>query len=272
MSKKNFQFLFFVMLTILGTFHCLADSQDKLFYDAVRAEASGDLDRALEIYSEIAQTYHSANLHANIANLYLDIEDYARSVLHFRKAIWLAPDNREYFENLNFALEMSHVPKKEIHTHKPYFSARYQTKWLMAFTMFFWGGMILAVLLAHRMVNKPQIITSSTLWLSCLAFLAWGWSQSFENSTKLNREVIAVNSLNGNDKGLPLRVFAGKGSQANTTVPLGASLFLDLSKEGLVKVHQSPTGEKWFLARSKSGKDKGWLQRSEFEPILDLEL
>ena len=38
----------------------------KLFYDAVRAEASGDLVKAVEIYCEIAETEHSANLHANL--------------------------------------------------------------------------------------------------------------------------------------------------------------------------------------------------------------
>ena len=42
------------------------ESPNKLFYDAVRAEASGDLDKAIEIYSAISQETHSANLHANL--------------------------------------------------------------------------------------------------------------------------------------------------------------------------------------------------------------
>ncbi|MDC0647027.1 tetratricopeptide repeat protein, partial [Opitutales bacterium] len=68
-------------------------SNEKLFYDAVRAEASGDLVKAVEIYCEIAKTDHSANLHANLANLYFKLENYARVILHLRKAIWLDPEN-----------------------------------------------------------------------------------------------------------------------------------------------------------------------------------
>ena len=60
-------------------------------------------------YCEIAKTDHSANLHANLANLYFKLENYARVILHLRKAIWLDPENREYADNLAYALELASI-------------------------------------------------------------------------------------------------------------------------------------------------------------------
>ena len=78
-----------------------------IFYDAVRAEASGDLEKAIKIYKTLSAKSHSASLHANLANLFFKVEDYAKAVLHFRKAIWIDPGNRDYIANLSLALEMS---------------------------------------------------------------------------------------------------------------------------------------------------------------------
>ena len=101
--------LLFSLIFNLSAFNLLGESRERLFYDAIRAEASGDLEKAIEIYSNIAKESHSANLHANLANLYFKMEDYARSILHLRKAMWIAPENRNYPANLSFALEMKGV-------------------------------------------------------------------------------------------------------------------------------------------------------------------
>ena len=69
--------LLFSLFFNLSVFNLLGESRERLFYDAIRAEASGDLEKAIEIYSTIAKESHSANLHANLANLYFKMEDYA---------------------------------------------------------------------------------------------------------------------------------------------------------------------------------------------------
>ena len=71
------------------------------------------------------------------------------------------------------------------------------------------------------------------------------------------------------DKQIALRVFAGSGSTSNTKVPPGSSLFLDQGNDELPRVHYDPAGGQWYLARSQSGANKGWIKRSEFEPVLD---
>jgi tetratricopeptide (TPR) repeat protein len=60
---------------------------DRLFYDAVRTEASGDLDQAINLYLKASALSHSANLHGNLANLYFKKEQFGHSILHFRKAL-----------------------------------------------------------------------------------------------------------------------------------------------------------------------------------------
>ena len=266
--------LLFSLFFNLSVFNLLGESRERLFYDAVRAEASGDLEKAIEIYSTIAKESHSANLHANLANLYFKMEDYARSILHLRRAMWIAPENRNYPANLSFALDMNgvKVADSDLSTKEPTFLLLTRNQVLILLTSFAWLGLILIIYFLRFPIITKGLVWAISTWVLGIFLLGLLYFHKLEDSSRLNREIIAVHSLNGNNQGLSLRVFAGKGSQANTTVPLGSSLFLDVDDEGLAKVHQSPTGEKWFLARSKTGKDKGWLQRSEFEPILDLEL
>ena len=133
--------------------------------------------------------------------------------------------------------------------------------------------MLLLIFRLPLISKKPFWI--GALWLIGSFLLCWIFIQSVEHTSRLNREIIAIHSLakkNETENALALRAFAGHGSSANTLVPLGSSLFLDLGVDGLPRVHKSPNGEKWYLARSLSGSNKGWIQRDEFEPILDLEL
>ena len=266
--------LLFSLFFNLSVFNLLGESRERLFYDAVRAEASGDLEKAIEIYSTIAKESHSANLHANLANLYFKMEDYARSILHLRRAMWIAPENRNYSANLSLALDMNGVPTDDsvLNTNESTLFLLTSNQALILLTSFAWLGLILIIYFLKFPIITKFFVWASSIWLLGTSLLSLLYFQKSKDSSRLNREIIAVHSLNDNDQDLSLRVFAGKGSQANTTVPLGSSLLLDIDDEGFAKVHQSPTGEKWFLARSKTGKDKGWLQRSEFEPILDLEL
>ena len=247
-------------------------SNEKLFYDAVRAEASGDLVKAVEIYCEIAKTDHSANLHANLANLYFKLENYARVILHLRKAIWLDPENREYADNLAYALELASISNQNEFQFGSAFSAHLQLFWLIAFAILFWAGIFFVLLFFRTSLTNSRVYLLGALWLGGVSFFGWGWYQTILNSSKLSREVVAINAtpqVDNLEKKLALRVFAGDGSEANTKVNLGSSLFLDVDDNNLPRFHTSPNGDKWFLARSASGANKGWVREEEIEPILD---
>ena len=88
----------------------------------------------------------------------------------------------------------------------------------------------------------------------------------------LKHEGIAYHpsDLEGNQTNeVSLRVFAGNGSTSNTVVSAGTSLFLDLGSDDKPRVHSSPSGEKWFLVRSFSGANKGWVRENEFIKIIN---
>jgi tetratricopeptide (TPR) repeat protein len=256
----------------LGVFSGSGKSKDKLFYDAVRAEASGDLDKAIEIYSLITEQGNSASLHANLANLYFKTEDYGRSVLHFRKAMLIDPQNRDYAANLSLVYEMAGGEKEDLMEIDSSFSAHLQTYWLIALLVFFWVGILYFAFTCRLPLrdNFPLLFVST--WACLCFFLSWGFFQSKRQSDQLQREVIALlpssRQVDSDDQ-IALRVFAGRGSASNTKVAPGTSLYLYQGNDGLPRVHDGPDGDQWYLARSQSGGNKGWLKRSEFEPVLD---
>ena len=138
-------FAFGILLYAFSTNACalFADSQNRLFYDAVRAEASGDLDSAIEAYEGSAQVAHSANLHGNLANLYFKKEQFGRSILNYRKALILDPDHDDFSANLSFALEIAQVRSGD--TDKPFVSFKASTLdlWTAALGVCFWSGLLL---------------------------------------------------------------------------------------------------------------------------------
>ena len=272
MNRIYLKLYFIIFAACFTLLPSLEASNNKLFYDAVRAEASGDLVKAVDIYCKITESEHSANLHANLANLYFKLEDYARAILHLRKAIWLDPENREHSTNLAFAMKMGGVEDQTDVGIGPAFSVYYQIHWLIAFNLLFWFGIFVALSFLQPSFRNAKVYVLGAFWVAGLIFLGWGWYQTTLNSTKLSREVVAINAtpqVDNLEKKLALRVFAGDGSEANTRVPLGSSLFLDLDDNNHHRFHTSPNGDKWFLARSASGANKGWVREEEIESILD---
>ena len=272
---KNLDPSIFVLIFLFfaSSLNCRGDSNDKLFYDAVRAEAAGDLENAIEIYLDISQDAHSANLHANLANLYFKTQDYARAILHFRRALWIDPQKRDYHANLSLALVENGVPKDDLHYLESSYSPNFQKYWLVGLSVWFWIGLLFSAFFFRFPMKNKTPVSIFLLWAIGMFLLGHGFIKSCHFSDLLNREVIAVNSLSGSENsemGLDLRVFAGKGSSANTKVPLGSSLFVDQDENGLPRIHHSPSGEKWFLVRDGSGTDKGWIHENEFAPVLDI--
>ena len=114
MKKLSSIIFSFFYCCISGTVQ--ASEADRLFYEAVRAEASGNFKEAIIAYKRIEENKHSANLHGNLANSLLEIEHTGQAILHYRKALLLDPDNREFKENLEYAKKIagisSEIPKR----------------------------------------------------------------------------------------------------------------------------------------------------------------
>ena len=192
-------------------------------------------------------------------------------MLHFRKAILIDPQNRDYVANLSLVYEMAGGQTEDLIEIDSSFSSHLQTYWLVALLVILWVGMLyLAFTLRLPLVENLPLLFIST-WICLCLFLGWGFFQSKRQFDQLQREVIALRPSSppdDSDDQIALRVFAGSGSASNTKVAPGTSLFLDRGYDGLPRVHHGPTGQ-WYLARSQSGANKGWLKRSEFEPVLD---
>jgi tetratricopeptide (TPR) repeat protein len=266
-------FFLFCSVSLLSGF-LFGENPDRLFYDAVRAEANGELRNAVQFYQEAATHSHSANLHGNLANLYFKLEQYGRSILHYRKALLLRPDDRELKTNLAFAIEISGIPTGESSQPDSYYPPNHFWGWSLALSLVFWAGMTLGILILPRAVSKSSAWALSFLWVTLIGFLGWGTYQANHASTLLSREVIVLQPQTSPNqdqlsKQIPLRRFAGSGSSANTTVQPGESLYLDLDESGKPKAHPNNSGVLWYLARSLDGSKKGWLREDEFSKILE---
>lgn len=266
-------FFFFCSLSLLSGF-LFGENPDRLFYDAVRAEANGELRNAVQFYEEATTHSHSANLHGNLANLYFKLEQYGKSILHYRKALLLRPDDRELKTNLAFAIEISGIPTGETSQPDSSYSPSHFWGWSLALSLVFWAGIILGILIIPRAVSKSSAWALSLLWMALVGFLGWGSYQANHASVLLAREVIVLEpktspNQNKQSKEIPLRRFAGSGSSANTTVQPGESLYLDFDESGKPKAHPNSSGVLWYLARSLDGSKKGWLREDEFSKILE---
>ena len=271
MMKRNC--LSFSLIMLVSTPFLHADSENRLFYDAVRAEAKGDLDSAIESYENSAKIAHSANLHGNLANLYFKKEMWGQSILHYRKALVLDPDNRDLSENLSFARETAQLQSSSLDISSGYFRPSSVNIWSIAASVFFWGGLLIVSTLFFFQFDRTFKVISFLVWLGLSGLGVWGTLKSKDNYNLQMREVIAIKTQEEKDsngsKSLNLRRFAGNGSSANTSVVPGKSLFLDLNENGSPKDHRSPNGEKWYLVRSLDGRKRGWMKENELGRILE---
>ena len=262
------------ILILMASFSSLtAESENRLFYDGVRAEATGDLDSAINSYEDSAKIAHSANLHGNLANLYFKKEWLGKSVLNYRKALVLEPDNRDLYENLSFAMETARVESTGLDISSGYFRPASVNFWSITTSLFFWVGLLLVCLLFFFQIDLFYKLISILLWSALSGLGVWGVLKSKDNHELQKREVIAVTPQAKKDsngsKTLELRRFAGNGSSANTSVVPGESLFLDFNEDGTPKDHRSANGEKWYLVRSLEGRKRGWMKASELGRILE---
>ena len=250
----------------------MGDSKEQMFYDAVRAEASGDLQQALNIYSNISSHAHSAPLHANLANLYYKVSDYPLSVLYFRKALLLSPQNREYSSSLSLALDKCGIPPDQRADTNLSFPMEFYPYSHFLLSALIWGGIITFIWFFRFPLKGKFFYLIICIWITSMILLYRYYDQCNDLLSTLKHEGIAYHpsGLEANQSNeVALRVFAGNGSSSNTVVPAGTSLFLDLGKDDQPRVHSSPSGQKWFLVRSFSGANKGWVREDEFIKIIN---
>ena len=103
MMKRNC--LSFSLIMLVSTPFLHADSENRLFYDAVRAEGEGRFGFSNRILREFGKNCSFGELARELGKLYFKKEMWGQSILHYRKALVLDPDNRDLSENLSFARE-----------------------------------------------------------------------------------------------------------------------------------------------------------------------
>ena len=254
-----------ITAVITSHLHLLAKTPDRLFYDAVRSEASGDFVSAIDSYEKAAAISHSANLHGNLANLYFKMEDYGRSILNYRKALFLDPSNRDFSANLAFASDIAGLQTNN-QLSDGYIGSHSYVFWAVLTPTVFWSGLLVLGVLFFRRWTFDRVPWFGMLWIAVCAISTWALKSSRTNQLLLSREVIALADArkdNNQSNEIALRRFAGANSSANTTVKSGESLFLDEDQDGALKTHKSQSGARWYLLRTKDSRKKGWVEEKE---------
>ena len=263
---KYRQFFRVNLLCLLPIFTILANSKEQLFYDAVRLEATGNIDLAIENYEKITNQASSANLHGNLANLYFKKSDYSRSILHYRKALLLDANNREFISNLAYVCSIANVQNTEHPRHLMIggFSANF---WKGLLILFIWCGLFLISFLFFRRVAGKSITFVCLAWLGGVLPLALIVFYSSKQENLAERQVIALLHKGNDDTNasasVALRRFAASSSTANASVRPGESLFVNESQLGGFQSHQGKNAQNWLLVRSADSLKKGWVQRDE---------
>lgn len=271
MTKTYFFFLPIFMLA--WSVKSMADSQNRLFYDGVRAEASGDIDSAILYYEKSGKISHSSNLHGNLANLYFKKENFGKSILHYRKALLLDPQNRDLANNLDFAVEIAGVKTPATSNVSGLFSPSSVDFWMIFLAVIFWSGALGFSLLFFLQGNPTHLLIILFGCLTLGAVSGWALFKSKDNQDLLGREVIALAAEPNTDSNqsnlIYLRLLALEGSSANTSVVPGESLFLDLDERGDAKSHIGPKGKVWYLTRNLDRSKRGWIREDQIGRILE---
>ena len=262
---------FILHVIILGLFltqslSLFSKTENKLFYDAVRAEATGDLPLAVSLYEETATIRKSPNLYGNLANLYCKTEKYGKAVLNYRRALLLDPANRIIKSNLDYALKIANLDSKNSNF-SSYLNSSSVDFWIISLSALFWVGALILAFLFFLGWPMIRLLVPTLIWCSLLGFIMWMVDMCSENRDLLKREliVLATDLNDGNSSvRVPLRRFAGTGSSANTYVLPGESLWLTLADDSLPQTHQSKGEKLWYLVHSKNNIKKGWVQKDSF--------
>ena len=264
---SSIKFLIFFLTCIRFLY---GSEQDRLFYDAVRAEASGDTDLAIKFYLQASQIAHTANLHGNLANLYFEEGKFGHSILHFRKAILLNSENSELSTNLAFAYEKAGVQNAKSKFSDTYLSADFLPFWIIILNIVIWFSVVLVIYIFFFKESKRLLFYSIPILTALFVLSSYAVHFSSNQKALKLREIIVLHSSDSNNTNIvQLRRFAGEKSLANTSVSSGESLIVDLDENKKHKFHKVSNGDIWYLVRSSDNKKKGWIKEDEFGWLIE---
>jgi tetratricopeptide (TPR) repeat protein len=265
------QIFFTCFLCISSLPSIWANSKEQLFYDAVRFEANGNIDRAIENYEKILDQASSANLHGNLANLYYKNSDYGRSILHYRKALLLDGNNREFLSNLSFVCRTANLENTDPPQNN-FIDGFSNNFWKGFLVLFLWFGLLLISFLFFQRINNRSIILVCLAWVGGITLIALVVLDATKHENLTESQVIALLGRKQDDDNasatIQLRRFAASSSTANASVRIGESLFVNQSKLEGYQSHQGPKSQNWLLVRTADNLKKGWVREDEVGWIL----
>jgi tetratricopeptide (TPR) repeat protein len=275
MSRLSLIYYSFLIIVCAQSGH--ANSENQLFYDGVRAEASKDFDSAISFYEKSAQMAHSSNLYGNLANLYFKKGMFGRSILNYRKALLLAPQNRELAANLSFVRETARIKSSSMDNQSSYFNSSSLNRWTVFTVLTLWVGLLALGMLLFFQIDPTLKALFVLAWLCLCSVGSWAIIKAESNHDLQSREVIALSSTSNDESNssqlIHLRKAAFEGSATNSSVFPGESLFCDLgrntsTKEEKIKRHTNSIGEVWYYVRNFEGKKWGWVRQEKLGRIV----
>ena len=241
-------------------------SKEQLFYDAVRLESSGNIAEAIQKYEKALSEASSANLHGNLANLYYLNDKYGKSILHYRKALLLEPDNRDFQTNLDYVCKVAKVGD----SHEEFSQALKgfpKDSWKGLLAIIFWSGLLIICFMFYRRFSTKSITALSCCWMALNLLLAFLIYKSSKRRDIMERTVVALYpssvSENNSTTDIQLRKFAAKTSSANSSVRFGETLIVDKSGSGTLQTHQSEGTQNWLLVSTLDKRRRGWVLEGE---------
>jgi tetratricopeptide (TPR) repeat protein len=246
---------------------------DRLFYEAVRVEAQGELDAAIALYEGAKTFAHSANLYGNLGNLYFKTNHYGKAILNYKKAILLVPENLEFKANLRQVMEVANLPIATPTADDSYFAPNTINLWCWLTVALFWSGLIGGFFLWGAILPIWGKAGMLATWAALVGLGMYACWRSDNNAALLFREAVAIAESPADameEPGvIPLRRYAGETNEANAELKSGEIVRIEVEDGGKLKTHVSSDGVVWYLARSRSGGKKGWAKKIELRRILN---
>ena len=183
-----------LLLAALATLACFAhgNEADRLFYEAVRVEAKGELEDAIASYENAIAHAHSANLHGNLANLYFKMGNHGKAILHYYKALLLDSNNLELKANLAQVRNIAGLPSPKPSADDTYFAPTTTDAWCWTTMILFWIGLMSGLFFLRALLPNSAKIAVAASWAALVLFGAYASWRADRNIALLTRDAVAV--------------------------------------------------------------------------------
>ena len=251
--KKTISILF---AFILWAVDLLAIDAHALEVEAARLYQEGDHARAAELYNEILSTgLESAPLYYNLGNCYYKQNEIARAILHYERALLLAPSD----EDISYNLEMARrTTVDRINLLPAFFLMEWYNAVVIALTADNWGylsvvlflcflGMVVLFFHATSIRIKKSSLAAGLVALLLALASTWCASRQYQRVTHRRQAIVMTPSV----------VVRG------ATDPSGTELFV--IHEGL-KITLVDSLGLWYNIRVADG-NVGWVRQADVEKI-----